>query len=108
MGNCMIKESSILWGGEDWATSDEKTRNIEDLCHQSTDFTTEKTSLVGVSSSSPKAAGTKVKIRISKKQLEDHLKDPDFQGLSAQQVLARLTDSGDRRPSTPALQSIPE
>ncbi|XP_073129246.1 uncharacterized protein [Henckelia pumila] len=112
MGNCIVKESSMQWGGDDWGTSLARESSFSDDRTKNRYAETERTSLLGVSSP-PKAEGTKVKIRISKKQLSDLLRNAQVEGLSAQDVLAQLVDAGDRfearRPSPPAaLQSIPE
>ncbi|XP_073053985.1 uncharacterized protein [Primulina eburnea] len=112
MGNCIIKESSMQWGGEDWSTSFARESDFSNRTRNRRYFyaETERTSLLGVSSS-PKAAGSKVvKIRVSKKQLSDLLKNADMEGLSAQEVLARLTEAGDQLDAhrALALTSIPE
>ena len=58
-------------------------------------------------------AKTEIKIKISKKQLEELLGRTDVQGLTVEQVLARLMNVSDRFEYhqcawRPALQSIPE
>ncbi|KAK7316760.1 hypothetical protein RJT34_00464 [Clitoria ternatea] len=66
------------------------------------------------SASSTKAkATTEVKIKITKKQLEEMLKKMDVRELRVEEVLSHLMNhSGDyqslQRPWRPALQSIPE
>ncbi|KAI3702978.1 hypothetical protein L6452_28732 [Arctium lappa] len=62
---------------------------------------------------SGKPASTEVKIKISKKQLEELLGRADVQGLTVEQVLAQLMNVSDRfdthqRSWRPALHSIPE
>lgn len=106
MGNCIRKDSSTQWGGENWGSetlfSDRRTEtqsmNIE-----------EENSLLKDSSDLRK----EVKIKITKKQLGQMLIKADIQGLSVHQILAQLMNVGDRFEShhlswTPALQSIPE
>ncbi|KAK6132942.1 hypothetical protein DH2020_033326 [Rehmannia glutinosa] len=107
MGNCIRKESSVQWGGEDWGSfgSDDKTRNRDREINCS-----------GEVLSSGLPTGTEVKIKISKKQLEQLLKKADVPGVSVEQVLAQLMNDGGggdrfeahRRPWRPALQSIAE
>ncbi|CAA0813966.1 Expression of the gene is downregulated in the presence of paraquat- an inducer of photoxidative stress [Striga hermonthica] len=90
MGNCIRKESSEHWGGDDWGSfgSGETSNTI-----------------IGAS-----PARTEVKIRISKKQLKHLLGKGD----SEEDIMARLIQIGgdwpaaDRRTWTPALGSIPE
>ncbi|KAI3466246.1 hypothetical protein Pfo_022909 [Paulownia fortunei] len=122
MGNCIRKESSMQWGGEDWGSfgSDDKSRTNGNPYHEnSTDtYVEDKSRLLGESKggvlSSALPTGTEVKIKISKKQLEQLLKKADVHGSSVEQVLAQLmNDGGDgfeahQRPWRPALQSIPE
>ncbi|KAD2132543.1 hypothetical protein E3N88_41789 [Mikania micrantha] len=60
-----------------------------------------------------KTGTTEVKIKISKKQLEKLLGQTDVQGLTVEQVLARLMSASDQfeshqRSWRPALKSIPE
>ncbi|CAI9756999.1 unnamed protein product [Fraxinus pennsylvanica] len=105
MGNCIRKESSTQWGGENWGSetpfSDHKT--------ETQPMNIEENSLRKVSS----ALGKEVKIKITKKQLEEMLIKADIQGLSAHQILAQLMNDRGRfeshhRSWTPAQQSIPE
>ncbi|MFS7940678.1 hypothetical protein Hanom_Chr05g00467271 [Helianthus anomalus] len=65
-------------------------------------------------SSDVKKPTTEVKIKITKKQLEELLGMKEMHGLTLEQVLARLMNGGDRvfesnqRSWRPALPSIPE
>ncbi|KAK2977880.1 hypothetical protein RJ640_020224 [Escallonia rubra] len=64
-------------------------------------------------SSDPPFTTTEVKIKITKKQLEELLGKIDVKGLPVQQVLAQLMSAGDgykahQKSWRPALQSIPE
>ncbi|KAL2245313.1 UNVERIFIED_CONTAM: hypothetical protein Sindi_2799500 [Sesamum indicum] len=111
MGNCIRKGSAAEWGGEDWGSfaSGDKTGTRGDLYSHS--LGVQKKSLLGESDGV--LSSTEVKIKISKKELEQLVKKADAQGLSVQQVLAQLMDVGDRfeahqRSWRPALQSIPE
>ncbi|KAK4439799.1 hypothetical protein Salat_0314800 [Sesamum alatum] len=115
MGNCIRKGSVEEWGGEDWGSfgSGDKNRNRGDLYGESSmEYSVQKKSLLG-ENGGVLAAGTEVKIKISKKELERLVKKADAEGMSVQQVLAQLMDVGDRfeahqRSWRPALQSIPE
>ncbi|CAK9175753.1 unnamed protein product [Ilex paraguariensis] len=119
MGNCIRKESSMQWGGEDWGSpasehlfsgdTSKLTKKLEEdqrlLEKSSEDFPFHE--------SSSKTPVTEVKIKITKKQLETLLGSTDVQGLSVGQVLAQLMDVSDgyethQRPWRPVLQSIPE
>ncbi|KAL2496135.1 Uncharacterized protein Fot_39892 [Forsythia ovata] len=111
MGNCIRKESSTHWGGEDWDSetpfSDHKTGYF-----YGESMNKEENSLLK-DSSAEAVAGKEVKIKITKKQLEQMLIKADIQGLSVHQVLAQLMNGKDRFESNnrswiPALQSIPE
>ncbi|PIN11175.1 hypothetical protein CDL12_16224 [Handroanthus impetiginosus] len=115
MGNCIRKGSFAEWGGDDWGSlgSGDKNRTGENLYGRSS---VQESSLLGEKdgvSSGSLAQGTEVKIKISKKQLEKLLKEADIEGLSVQQVLAKLNDGSHRfeahrRSWRPALQSIAE
>ncbi|KAL0306371.1 UNVERIFIED_CONTAM: hypothetical protein Scaly_1237500 [Sesamum calycinum] len=111
MGNCIRKGSTAEWGGEDWGSfgSVDKTRTRGDLYGES--LGVQKKSLLAESDGV--LSSTEVKIKISRKELEQLVKKADAEGLSVQQVLAQLMDVGDRfeahqRSWRPALQSIPE
>ncbi|KAL3639964.1 hypothetical protein CASFOL_014932 [Castilleja foliolosa] len=114
MGNCIRKEPATQWGGDDWGSfrSDRKLIGNSGHDYYADGGEDEKSSN---NLSSGLSTGTEVKIKISKKQLEKLLKKADFQGLSAEQILAQLmNDGGDwseeahRRAWRPELQSIPE
>ncbi|KAL6999298.1 hypothetical protein U1Q18_000460 [Sarracenia purpurea var. burkii] len=128
MGNCIRKEPPTQWGGEDWGSPepemlfsgdrsqeirlyDDKPTKIEKECLSLSSTFSSPCSFPGKSA---EAAGTEVKIRITKKQLEELLGTTDVRGLSVHQVLELLMSAGDRyetdhqRSWRPALQSIPE
>lgn len=105
MGNCLRHESSssMQWAGDDWSSlaSDKSEKDLK-MEERRVGFTSSSTT-----------GPTEVKIKITKKQLEELLGKVDLQGLSVQQVLAQLINVSDRyemhnRPWRPALQSIPE
>ncbi|KAL7103462.1 hypothetical protein ACP275_08G180600 [Erythranthe tilingii] len=128
MGNCIRKESAMQWGGEDWgsfnSSGDQNIKSRVNEKHDIFNFSLEeKTGLLlggerrssrgGVLSS---VTHHQVKLKISKKELEQLLKKADVVGLPVDQVLAQLMYGGDcllrpdhlPPPWSPALQSIPE
>lgn len=106
MGNCIGHgKSSAVWAGEDWGSLTPKDRENDD-------GPSEGKRLLGRSSSN-----REVKITISKKELEELVKKVNMQGLSLQEVLARMVREGSghaaespehHRHWKPELQSIPE
>nr|XP_043630841.1 uncharacterized protein LOC122602190 [Erigeron canadensis] len=103
MGNCIMKKQpAIQYNSDDWGSPKAKVDYVSGS-HCDDCFVSEK----------KVTTTTEVKIKISKKQLEELLGRTDVQGLSVQQVLGRLMDASDgfesHQPSwRPALQSIPE
>ncbi|KDP39125.1 hypothetical protein JCGZ_00882 [Jatropha curcas] len=115
MGNCLRRESSMQWGGEDWGSPvpekllksnkrQEKGLNVE-----------EAEELLENQNKGLKSSSTEVKIKISKKQLQELLGRIDTKELSLEQVLGQLmkdvsSDPYDthQRSWRPNLQSIPE
>ncbi|XP_019196465.1 PREDICTED: uncharacterized protein LOC109190436 [Ipomoea nil] len=98
MGNCVRKESSTEWGGEDWGSL-------------SPHFGEDNKERFG------KPGGREIKVKISKKQLAELVGKADVGGLSIHQLLAELMMNGGadlyqsrhhHRSWRPALQSIPE
>ncbi|TMW98143.1 hypothetical protein EJD97_004453 [Solanum chilense] len=88
MGNCIRKESSMQWGGEDWGFTmklEEDDDDKEDI-HQE----------------------VKVKVKITKKQLTELMMGKaDVQGLSVvHQLLMNVSERFE--PWRPSLQTIPE
>ncbi|KAJ4828736.1 hypothetical protein Tsubulata_025150 [Turnera subulata] len=146
MGNCCRRESSAaVWDGDDWESIAEREKrhgsqdededdddddddfliNMQDrqrlVGGSRIDFSSSSSSNIYNSSSSSSSWGSsstggEVKIKITKKELEEIMARVDRQGLSLEQVLAGLinnTDSKfeklDRTGSwKPALQTIPE
>ncbi|XP_068667793.1 uncharacterized protein [Aristolochia californica] len=110
MGNCLRHHrsspaSSMRWGDEDWGLFGEQEPSQMDFrkVEEEESFLNEK----------QRVPSTEVKIKISKKQLEDLLGRADVQGMSIEQILTQLiTVNGEfqlrHRPWKPALQSIPE
>ncbi|CAI9088409.1 OLC1v1022720C1 [Oldenlandia corymbosa var. corymbosa] len=141
MGNCMntnMKQSSLIWGGDDWGSplpeetagsefsgkSCLKTTKKADLQEQENSMMEKEKGITSSfhDSSSTKTTGspTEVKIKITKKQLEEILKKVDIdanEGQSLAQVLTQLINLGsmdpgfqEERPKSwrPSLHSIPE
>ncbi|XP_068644945.1 uncharacterized protein [Aristolochia californica] len=110
MGNCLRHHrssltSSMRWGDEDWDLFEEQERRQMGLRKVE-----EEESLLN---EKQRVSSTEVKIKISKKQLEELLGRADVQGMSIEQILSQfITVNGDfqlrHRPWKPALQSIPE
>ncbi|GLT83264.1 hypothetical protein SLE2022_015630 [Rubroshorea leprosula] len=106
MGNCMRHgKSSAVWAGEDWGSLTSKPWGNDD-------GDPEMKRLLGQSPST-----TEVKITISKKELEELAKKVNMQGLSLEQVLAKMVKEAGgyatelpehHRHWRPVLQSIPE
>jgi hypothetical protein len=123
MGNCLRRQSGspMVWAGDDWGSLTSKN-SFEDDDDENIAWNVERHRLLGktgafsLSSSSTNTGSTgtrEVKIKITKKELEELIGRVDMQGLSTKQILARLMDAADRydehqRSWRPALQSIPE
>ncbi|CAL1397793.1 unnamed protein product [Linum trigynum] len=135
MGNCCRKSvsSTAVWADDDWETlGDHHKMVLFDA-----DAGEDHHGVVGVSgggegddddsSSSddkdrllpPAAAGREVKIKVSRRELEELMSRVEMQGLSSEQILARLISSAGaaglfadeddhHRHWRPVLQSIPE
>ncbi|CAN6557875.1 unnamed protein product [Malus baccata var. baccata] len=129
MGNCMRHDSSMKWAGEDWGCladgmkgddyrdqTDVKImkKNNKKIAEASQMDSFCSTTTATTSSSSKVGAATEVKIKITKKQLEELLGKVEYKQMSAQQVLAQLIRVSDgfetqlQRSWRPALHSIPE
>ncbi|KAJ0081268.1 uncharacterized protein LOC116111791 [Pistacia vera] len=130
MGNCIRRESSnMVWAGDDWEFSsrgrvmddidDDKhgERNAGDVNVEKRRLLSEKGGFSSSSSLSSSSPSTReVKIKISKKELEELVHRVDMQGLSLKQVLEKLIDANidhhhhleHQRSWRPVLQSIPE
>ncbi|XP_058099667.1 uncharacterized protein LOC131244011 [Magnolia sinica] len=102
----------MTWAGEDWGPiGTDQDRSINGH-YESVQKMGEKEEdrLLGEKKG---ASSTEVKIKITKKELEELLGKLDIQGMSIEKVLTQLMDAGGEchlrhRSWRPALQSIPE
>ncbi|KAL7601501.1 uncharacterized protein LOC111897385 [Lactuca sativa] len=126
MGNCLKKDYDNQWGGDYWgspATSPEEAllscepRSKGEKKLVAGDGDGDSDDLFSSSGGKRKRRTTEVKIKITKKQLEELLGMQEMQGLTLQQVLTQLMNSSsninggfesNQRPWRPALHSIPE
>lgn len=122
MGNCIRHEPSMQWGGDDWGCMangvDDHEEDMEEIMKKKKKIKMEEGQGgfedLGAAGLAKKLGGaTEVKVKITKKQLEELLGRVDLKQMSVQQVLAKLVSLGDRyeahqRSWRPALQSIPE
>ena len=114
----------MVWGGEDWGSpADEGFLNHDDddqyqkgfvTTSTSSNYSTSSTSGTNYYGDNHSTKTTEVKIKITKRQLEELLGKVDVKDMSVQQVLAQLISVSDGyqtqqlRSWRPALQSIPE
>ncbi|OWM81275.1 hypothetical protein CDL15_Pgr007313 [Punica granatum] len=102
MGNCIRHESPMQWGGDNWssAAGDEEEEELAYGLNMAK----------SLESQSP-AAVEMVKVRITKRQLEELLGKVDVKELSVHQAVTQLLSAAavsHHRTWRPALQSIPE
>ncbi|OMO80637.1 hypothetical protein CCACVL1_12838 [Corchorus capsularis] len=128
MGNCFRHQSSTQWAGDDWGTSPASHDEDEEFFGNESKRDTyeynkgmvnlEEKGLLGnhqkLGYTTTSSNSThEVKVKITKKQLEELLGRVDVKELSVQQVLAQLISvsnqyEANQRSWRPALQSIPE
>ncbi|KAL7244332.1 hypothetical protein ACSBR1_016550 [Camellia fascicularis] len=118
MGNCVCigSKSSIVWAGDEWEEESmqmeakKPKREKQRLMAQNRAFSSSSSSLSSASSTS----STEVKIKITKKQLEELLGRGEVHHMPVDQVVSSLIDASDRfeiqhqRSWRPTLNSIPE
>ncbi|KAF5177431.1 hypothetical protein FRX31_032984 [Thalictrum thalictroides] len=113
MGNCLRHKSSSSWKEDDISTSSFSVTSKDGLLDKAerNSVVEEDQSLIDDQTKVP-ASSTAVKIKITKKQLEELLGRADVQSLSIEQVLTQLINISDiesqAQPWKPVLQSIPE
>ncbi|KAG1368304.1 hypothetical protein COCNU_14G007720 [Cocos nucifera] len=111
MGNCIDHQKAVTWvDDDDWDESAESPMHYSRKEKAGEVVGEEKGLLEGKGG----AASTEVKVKISKKQLEELLQRVEGKGLPIQQVLTDLLSMGEVALQErvqhwrPALQSIPE
>ncbi|KAJ0232196.1 hypothetical protein HA466_0292870 [Hirschfeldia incana] len=109
MGNCLRHESETHWSGEDWdddfITEHEEAQDLHH--HQDSSNTTSiKSSKTVILTQDNKSSHHEIKIRLTKKQLQDLLNQVNVHDLTGSD---RKTEEGHHhRLWTPVLHSIPE
>ncbi|CAF2099845.1 BnaA05g18720D [Brassica napus] len=112
MGNCLRHESEMHWAGEDW--DDFITQDEEDHHHHSSKKTStkaRKTVNVKRESKSCDPPHHEIKIRLTRKQLQDLLNKVnvhDLTGYAAPDIDRKNQEGNQHRLWKPVLQSIPE
>ncbi|CAH2053231.1 unnamed protein product [Thlaspi arvense] len=114
MGNCLRHESEMHWAGEDWdefINEDEE----EDHHHHSSTTSTKAKTVVVRGDSKASDPSHEIKIRLTKKQLQDLLSKVNVHDLTFQQealscpsLANTYEESNQQRSWRPVLQSIPE
>ncbi|CAI0407198.1 unnamed protein product [Linum tenue] len=126
MGNCCRKSlsSTAVWADDDDSDDWEALGNHHRIVLFDADRGEDKNRLLPARSSSSSSSGREVKIKVSRRELEELMSRVEMQGLSSEQVLARLiissagaaaaglfsdpADEDHHRHWKPVLQSIPE
>ncbi|PIA57921.1 hypothetical protein AQUCO_00500086v1 [Aquilegia coerulea] len=112
MGNCIRHESSTVWAGEDWSSVISKKPVRKDKNKMKNNLGSQKYHLQQGHAKNARSS-TEMKIRITKRELEDLLKEVDLEGISLEHALTRYMKVGDKchtqdPSSQSALQSISE
>ncbi|KAF5178761.1 hypothetical protein FRX31_031652 [Thalictrum thalictroides] len=117
MGNCIRHESSTVWAGEDWSSViSKKTVRKDNSCSSKMKNNLQGSQKYQLQQGHSRNArsSTEMKIRITKRELEDLLVKVDLEGISLEQALTRYMKVGDNKchtqnpSSQSALQSISE
>ncbi|KAF5205443.1 Mediator of rna polymerase ii transcription subunit like [Thalictrum thalictroides] len=96
MGNCFRHEPSTIWGGEDWSSviSPRTTDKKKGSCHKKRRNSTTK--VESVEDKEHVSSTTRLKLKITKKQLQELLSRAEVQGLSVEQVLLEMVHVNDQ------------
>uniref|UniRef100_A0A1J3ER16 Uncharacterized protein n=1 Tax=Noccaea caerulescens TaxID=107243 RepID=A0A1J3ER16_NOCCA len=127
MGNCICvtNKTTTSWSGDDWGSFSKRRRTRRSTVFHDDEDDGEKllgeTNSVMSSSSSPSCGKREIKIKMTRKEFEDLMRDIDLKDLTVEEILSKLVfDGGDQigfaadlsnhhqQPWRPALQSIPE
>ncbi|PIA57920.1 hypothetical protein AQUCO_00500085v1 [Aquilegia coerulea] len=115
MGNCLRHGSSAICASDDWDPSisdDLATKNVLiNKASRSSDSAGE--SLLGDDKQNVVSTSTKVKIKFTRKELEELLAKIELEGLSVEQVIDKLINrrnqlNAHKQAWTPVLACIPE
>ncbi|KAG6584086.1 hypothetical protein SDJN02_18650, partial [Cucurbita argyrosperma subsp. argyrosperma] len=114
MGNCCRSQSStMIFAGDDWGSFSSKHGRGRGGNASTSSGDPEKYRLLGEKQTSS-CPQPQVKIKMTKRELEDLVKNLEIEGLSLEQVIGRMTNDEDEfqgehhRSWRPSLQSIPE
>ncbi|XP_038895954.1 uncharacterized protein LOC120084128 [Benincasa hispida] len=115
MGNCCRSQSStMVFVGDDWGSFSSKHGRGRGGNATTSGGDPEKYRLLGEKEAAS-CSQPQVKIKMSKRELEDLVKKLEMQGMSLEQVIGRMVMNGEdefevehHRSWRPSLQSIPE
>ncbi|KAL0857196.1 hypothetical protein Bca101_062350 [Brassica carinata] len=109
MGNCLKHESETHWSGEDWdddsIAEHEEEQDHHHQHHDSSKTTSIKAGKTVIVTGDSKPSHHEIKIRLTKKQLQDLLNQVNVHDLTGSD---RKTEEGNHQLWTPVLHSIPE
>ncbi|KAF8409555.1 hypothetical protein HHK36_005633 [Tetracentron sinense] len=109
MGNCLKHESSMTWASDECGSPESEKQFTSNTQYDKLNDKFERMSKIEEEARLREKGGvspsTEVKIKITKKQLEELLGRVDVKGLSVEQVLAQLGNGVRRSVSDPAFES---
>ncbi|XXG42329.1 hypothetical protein AAC387_Pa01g2642 [Persea americana] len=116
MGNCLRHRPQTTLGGDDWDFAGSEKLYATDMAHDKRfENVNHKGEMENVSLLGEKheISSTEIKIKLTKKQMEELLAEVGMRGMSIERVLTQLVNKGGdchlrHRAWRPALQSIPE